>query len=75
MDGDVGARCRKVSALSLISEPLLCTSGMDQRINVNLPQDVHRALRVYCVERGLTMAEVIIAALKRLLAEAADARD
>jgi hypothetical protein len=45
-------------------------SGMNQRINVSLPQNVHRALRVYCVERRLTMAEVIIEALTQTFAPA-----
>ena len=43
-------------------------SGMDQRINVNLPHDIHMALRVYCIQQRRTMGEVIIEALTRLLA-------
>jgi len=40
---------------------------MDRRINVNLPDDLHRELRMYCVQHRVTMREVIIEALRRLL--------
>ena len=34
-----------------------------------MPTDVHRALRVYCVQRGMTMAEVVVEAIARFLDE------
>lgn len=39
------------------------------RINITVPREVHTALRVYCVEHRLTIAEVVVEALTRLLAE------
>jgi hypothetical protein len=42
---------------------------MERRVNISLPGEVHTALRVYCVQRGKTMADVIVAALHRLLAD------
>jgi hypothetical protein len=39
------------------------------RINITVPREVHTALRVYCVEHRLTIAEVVVEAVTRLLAE------
>jgi plasmid stability protein len=45
---------------------------MDRRINISLPSETHTALRIYCVQHGQTMAEVIVEALRRLLAANAE---
>lgn len=42
---------------------------MDGRINIKVPREVHTGARVYCIEHGLTMAELVAEALKRLLAD------
>ncbi len=40
---------------------------MERRINVGMPDDLHRALRMYCAQHRLTMRQVIVELLKRLL--------
>ncbi len=43
--------------------------GQQGRINITVPRDLHTAARVYCVERGVTMAALVVEALNRLLAD------
>lgn len=42
---------------------------MDGRINISVPREVHTGARVYCIERGMTMAQLVVEALRRLLAD------
>lgn len=46
----------------------LCNRRMSGRINISVPKDVHTAARLYCVAHGITMADLVVEALKRLLA-------
>lgn len=39
------------------------------RINITVPAEVHLAARIHCVAHGKTMAELVVEALSRLLAE------
>lgn len=40
---------------------------MNARINISVPREIHTAARVYAVQRGKTLAQVVIEALRRLL--------
>jgi hypothetical protein len=42
---------------------------MNSRINITVPKDVHTAVRVYGIERGMTMADIVVEALRRMLAD------
>lgn len=37
------------------------------RINLTVPREVHKAARIYAVQRGMTLAQVVTAALRLLL--------
>jgi predicted HicB family RNase H-like nuclease len=37
------------------------------RINLTIPQEVHKAARIYAVQHGLTLGQVVTEALRRLL--------
>ena len=43
------------------------------RINIMIPQEIHRATRIYGITNGETMAKIVAAALERFLAEEAKA--
>lgn len=40
----------------------------DARINLTIPRDIHTAARVYAVQHGMTLAQVVAEALRRMLA-------
>jgi hypothetical protein len=40
------------------------------RINISIPKGVHTKARLYCVEHGITMSELIVEALTKFLVSA-----
>src|SRR4051794_35523630 len=45
-----------------------CSTGMNTaRINLTVPREVHKAARIYAVQHGMTLAQVVTAALRLLL--------
>jgi hypothetical protein len=40
---------------------------MTARINITVPKEIHTAARVYAIENGMTMAQVVTEALKLFL--------
>jgi hypothetical protein len=61
------AATRKSERHEFDHETAACRRGMERRINVGMPDDLHRALRMYCAQHRLTMRQVIVELLKRLL--------
>ena len=47
----------------------MCSTGMDNaaRINLTIPRELHKAARIYAVQHGMTLAQVVTEALRRLL--------
>ena len=42
---------------------------MERRINITLPEQTHKMLRMYCVQNDMTMAQAVIEALQGLLSD------
>src|SRR5581483_9568361 len=59
---------RKRRSATLIASPPARSTRMTGRINITIPQDVHVALRVYCVTHSKTIAEVVADSLRQFLA-------
>lgn len=69
----VAAKRNVLRRSSWSSSALQRSKDMNARINLTVPREVHKAARIYAVQHGMTLAQVVTTAL-RLLLDAEQAR-